>query len=607
MVSRRISLSLFLLACAWPVTAPGGVSAAPPPTAALLAKLDSRLVATLAAGASEDVPVWIELADKGETGPADLAAHLARARDALTEGSLRRRLRAGVSPLVDYRDLPVHEPYLEQMRALGLRPYGASRWLNRAAVRAPATAWQGLAALPFVARISPVDRVRVSADPIARPTPALPPRLGTQSTQANPADYGPTWDQLDQVQLPALHDSGYIGTGVLICMLDDGFYAYRNHEALKPIPVAPGRARDFVEGDTDVANDAGCEGCTAHGASTLGVVGGRKPGSYLGAAYGASFALGRTEYDLSEHVIEMVYWAQAAEWADSLGADIISCSLGYSSFDAPDPDYTYADMNGRTTLVTLAAVVAAEKGILVVTSAGNEGISSWRYVVAPGDVNGDSALTVGAVHPSGLIANFSSRGPTSDGRIKPDVVAFGVGAAVPDVNDLPDGYTTLSGTSFSTPIVAGVAACLLQAHPDWSPVQLAQAIRFTADRAANPDNDYGYGLVRATAAHAYPVNVWTGAAPDPKLALRGPNPFRAGAQATAFGFYLGAGSSSAKLTIHDALGRRVRTLWSGSEWLGGPVSWDGRGDDREVVPSGVYWAVLSSGGRRSSLRIVALR
>src|SRR5262249_2271760 len=157
-------------------------------------------------------------------------------------------------------------------------------------------------------------------------------------------------------------------------------------------------------------------------------------------------ALGRTEYDPTETPSEMVYWGQGAEWADSLGADIISSSLGYTTFDSPYPSYTYADMNGHTTTVTLAAIVAAQKGILVVTAAGNTGAQPWHYVVAPGDVSGDSAVTVGAVWADGSIANFSARGPTSDGRIKPDVVARGVSCAVPDPSGNPQAYTSVTGT-----------------------------------------------------------------------------------------------------------------------------------------------------------------
>jgi subtilisin family serine protease len=596
---------LLLSAPAWPQ--PGS------PSAQLLGKLDVRLLAALQAAPDTPQPVWVEFADKGEAGPGDLVRRLAEAEAGLTERARARRIRAGARPLVDYRDLPVSAEYVEALRSAGFQPYGASRWFNRVAVRATPANWEGLAALTFVARLAPVELVLPSRDPTpsAEPLRGPAPPAGARGVGANPADYGLTWDQLEQVQLPALHDSGSIGTGVLICMLDDGFYGYRSHEALKLIPVPVGHVRNFLDGDYDV-EDTRDEGIYAlHGAHTLGVAGGRKTGIYRGAAYGATFALARTEYDPTETPVEMVYWGMGAEWADSLGADIISSSLGYNRFDSPYPSYTYDDMDGRTTTVTLAAIVAAEKGILVVTAAGNEGASPWHYIIAPGDVSGDSALTVGAVNSTGGLASFSSRGPTADGRIKPDVVARGVAVVVPHVYVGPTDYSTADGTSFSTPIVAGLAACLLQAHPAWTPVQLSQAIRLTADRATTPDNDYGYGLVRAVDAAGYPVAVTPPPTPTGRLTLRARNPFRMGIENAAFEFAPRADQAGAGAAVRvvDLQGRRVRSLWSGSLEGGRAyrMEWDGRDDDGRLVPSGVYFVRLDSPRAAATLRLVALR
>lgn len=570
-----------------------------PPAA--LPRLDARVAALAEAAPESAQSVWVELTDKGEVGPGELAAMLALARGNLTERALRRRVRAGVLPLVDYRDLPVHEPYVDALRRAGLVPYGASRWLNRVAVRADAGGLSALARQGFVRSISPVERVRVSRAPLPAALPAAV-RGGAVDTSS----YGVTFAQLDQIQLPALHDSGYSGAGVLICMLDDGYKGYRVHDALKDIDVPPGHVRNFIDGNTDVEDTTNAGQNAVHGAWTLGCVGGKKPGAYLGAAHGATFALARTEYDPTETPVEMVYWAQGAEWADSLGADIISSSLGYNTFDDPYPDYTYADMNGRTTTVTLAAIVAAQKGILVVTAAGNAGATPWRYVLAPGDVSGDSALTVGGVDALGAVPSFSSRGPTSDGRIKPDVVARAVATALPNVNGLPSSYTSASGTSFATPLVAGAAACLLQAHPAWTPVELSQAIRSTASRASTPDNDYGYGLVRALAAHAWPLGAPPPGPSPGVLEALGPNPFDSGGGGTAFGFKL-VGPAETRLEIFDARGRRVRTLWRGAAWGGSPVVWDGRDDGARPVPAGVYWARLAGALISRSQKIVALR
>ncbi len=605
-----------LFACAVSsVSALFAAIAAAAPSPVLAIKLDPRALSVWQDAPDSTLSLWVEFADKGESGPDDLAFRLSQARRALSPRTLARRLRARVHPLVDYRDLPLHPAYLERVRALGVVPYGQSRWFNRVAVRAPLEVFEAVARLDFVQALSLVEHARIVLPPLPTPVGQPVPSGGRWSASASPANYGISWDQLDQVQLPALHDSGYIGTGVLVCLLDDGFNYYRKHDALRDISVPIGHVRDFVEGDLSVEDTVLFNGngiyCN-HGAWTLGCAGGKAPGSYLGAAYGAAFALGRTEYDLSETPVEMTNWAMGVEWADSLGADIISSSLGYSYFDDPYPDYTYADMDGRTTTVTLAAIVAAQKGIFVVTAAGNEGADAWYHIVAPADVSGDSALAVGAVNAMGTIAAFSSRGPSYDGRIKPDVVARGAGAAIPDVSDLPDSYATASGTSFSTPIVAGVAACLLQAHPNWGPAELSEAIRLTATRASVPDNDYGYGLVRALSAAGFPADITPHPAASGRLRLRGPNPLMLGSAQAILTLTLGSSMAqqrSSTLEVLDLAGRRVRVLWNGPLWRGVPYefAWDGHSDQGDLVPSGVYWVRLDSPAGESSVRIVALR
>jgi hypothetical protein len=299
------------------------------------------------------VSVWVAFQDKGEKGPADLARRLAAAEAALEPRARARRLRAQVTPLVDYLDLPIHEPYVEALKAQGFATYGASRWFNRVAVRTDGSRLAGLAALPFVARLEPVER--------GQPLRDLPAAPGSERT-ARPTgiervdlDYGLTAAQLSQIGVPALHDSGYTGQGVLICMLDDGFNYWNVHPALSHAAghVLQDGVRDFVRGTWDPTDtiDAGAASFR-HGTNTWGCIAGYLPGTYVGAAFDADFMLGRTEYDPTEHVVEMVNWGMGAEWADSAGADIISSSLGYNLFDSPDPSYAYADMDGHTTTVS---------------------------------------------------------------------------------------------------------------------------------------------------------------------------------------------------------------------------------------------------------------
>jgi len=594
--TRSLALTLVLTA----TVASYGRGADLPPAAA--AKLAPRLVAAALDAPDDTVSAWIEFADKGEQGPGDLARRLSAAQIDLAPRARARRLRAHVRPLVDYLDLPVAPAYLAALSAQGLRPYGASRWFNRVAVRVPARRLVDLAALPFVGRLAPVESMRRSADPETSALPAAPP---TRAAAIAALDYGPMLGPLDQLHLPAVHDSGYGGAGTLVCVLDEGFNFFDKHEALRDLVIPSERQRDFYRGLTTVQDttDPGM----VHGTWVLGVLGGRKFGTYVGAAFDAEFALGRTEVRNFELPEEMVYWGMGAEWADSLGADIISCSLGYTTFDNGVGSYTYQDMDGHTTIITRAAEIAASKGILVVTAAGNEGTNVWHYLTAPSDADGDSVIAVGAVDASGFPASFSSYGPSADGRIKPDLAARGVSVTTPTTSGDPTLYSVRSGTSFATPLIAGVAACLMQARPQWAPRQVIAALRGSASQRGAPDVRVGYGIPDALAALATPAPL-----PIARLALRSvsANPAFLDLAPTRFELQLPdrlcgrAGS----IRVHDALGRRVRELWSGVLSCGAlPIVWDGRDDESRAVPPGLYLVDVRVGGEHATLRLVGLR
>ncbi len=584
---------------------------------ALASRLDPRLVATALSDDPTPVPVWLAFADKGERGAGDLVARLGEAEAALSARARARRLRAGVRPLVDYADLPVAQEYLRELERRGLTVVAHSRWLNRAAVRVPGARLAELAGLPFVARIAPVERARRTRELPGGAELRPPPReavLGAARREQLPAavDYGQTIAMLRQLNVPAVHDSGYIGTGVLVCILDTGFNHHDKHEALRDVPIAPGMKRDFVDGDSVVTDTLALIGLR-HGTQVMGCVAGNRPGTYVGSGFGASFALARTEVDASETPVEMLYWGMGAEWADSLGADLITSSLGYFTFDDPADNYTYADMDGRTTDVSRAAQVAARKGMLVVNAVGNEGNSAWHYLIAPSDVAGDSLIAVGAVDKNGVVASFSSYGPNAEGCVKPDLAARGVSDTLVSAGGNPNLYTTGSGTSFATPLLAGLAACLMQARPSWPPTLLARALRETASRASDPDDRVGWGIPDGLAVLRWDPGVAGVPTPLPTFGLRliGPNPVRRGGAPLRAEFALGPGGTPgapARVRVFDALGREVRELYSGAPSCGSvvTVSWDGRRGDGSAARPGLYVIALESQGARRGVRAILL-
>jgi hypothetical protein len=370
----------------------------------------------------------------------------------------------------------------------------------------------------------------------------LPSALGTASL-----NYGPSLNQIDMLKGVCLHNAGFQGQGMIIAILDAGFYHANVLKAFDSLRANSQiiATHDFVAENSSVYEDH------FHGMCVLSCMGGNLPGQLVGTAPKAKFLLVRTEQDSSEYVIEEYNWAAGAEYADSAGADVINTSLGYTTFDDAKQSHTYADMNGHKTICARAANFAANKGLAVVCAAGNEGGSQWNYVGTPGDA--DSVLAVGAVDASGNYANFSSHGPNSSGMVKPSVAAQGQGSVVADWNS--NGTVLENGTSFASPIMCGLVTCLWQAHPQVSNMELFKFIEQSADQYTGPDTLSGYGKPNFCSA-----SLSMGVKENPNLEqdfLTGvhPNPF-----SNSFDFiFWSKYSQEAQITLFDLTGRMMHS------------------------------------------------
>ncbi|HEU4716218.1 MAG TPA: S8 family serine peptidase [Bacteroidia bacterium] len=433
---------------------------------------------------SQDNKHWVQFRDKGNN-PYSLSNPSAY----LSPRALARRTTQGIA--IDSLDLPVTPAYIAGVAATGATVHSVSKWLNGVIVFTNDTnVLNAIAALPYVVsvnnagmRVANPDTVNKFSEETYSPLQQQTGRSGYVTSSG--LNYGPSYNQISMLGGVCLHNAGYRGQGMQIAIIDAGFY----HANVLPVfdtLFMNNRILgtwDFVAGDSSVYED------NQHGMMVLSTMGGNDPGNLVGTAPDASYWLLRSEEAATEYIVEEYYWASAAEYADSVGADVINSSLGYTEFDDPSENHTYADMNGHTTPCARAANIAARKGMALVIAAGNSGQSPWFYISTPGDA--DSVLTVAALDASGNVAGFSSRGPASDGDVKPCTGAQGVNAVIAS----PTGGTqTGNGTSFATPITCGLVACLWQAHPSMTNMQLIQYIEMSASQYSNPDSLMGYGI-----------------------------------------------------------------------------------------------------------------
>jgi hypothetical protein len=426
----------------------------------------------------------IQLTDKA-TNPYSLSNPSAY----LSERAIARRVRYSIQ--LDSTDLPVTPRYIDSIRSVaGVSILNISKWLNSvsiytidAAALARINSFSFVQnATPIAARIAHTNREKFEDAMVA--SQAGQRQMGTSG---NYYSYGNSRAQIELHNGSFLHDIGLRGEGMLIGMLDAGYNRYLTLKAFDSV-IADQRILetwDFVALETSVIED------NPHGMQCFSIIAANMPGQFVGAAPKANFLLYRSEDASSEYPIEEHNWVCAAERVDSSGGDVISSSLGYYVFDAPltQKSYTYADMNGNTTTAAIGADLAAKKGILVVNAAGNEGDNSWGKIITPAD--GDSVLAVGAVRRDSVPASFTSRGPSSDGRVKPDVVSVGVASTIQLTNNT---IGTSNGTSFAAPNMAGLVTCLWQGFPEVSNMQIIQALKKSGNRFKNPNDTLGYGI-----------------------------------------------------------------------------------------------------------------
>lgn len=407
---------------------------------------------------------------------------LSQAQDFLSQAALQRRFRMGLA--IDSSDLPVCQPYIDSvLQRTGGQLQALSKWQNTLVVGVTDSfSLTNLQNLPFV------KKYQLVAIHSSTPLPSTKPNqfetferpLADDSTL-----YGWGWATIKLCKGEVLHQNGFEGSGITIALLDAGFKGLDTNPFFQTL-IQEGRIVDrwnFVSRSHSSPDEG------AHGTMVLSIISAKDSGLLVGTAPKAKVALYNTEDLYSEQPIEADFWLNAAERADSIGAHIITSSLGYNTFDSPFTDYQYQDLDGKSTYFAQAANLTVSKGIFVTISAGNEGATGWHYLLSPGDA--DSALTVGAVDSNNSPAIFSSSGPNAAQKMKPDVVAMG--AQTPVVNG--EGEIQLAnGTSFSTPVIAGLAACLLQYDSSLTPYRLKQLLHQISDHFTNPNYQVGYGL-----------------------------------------------------------------------------------------------------------------
>lgn len=453
---------------------------------------------------------WVEFTDKTNT-----PYSLSEPEAFLSARAIQRRTAQNIA--YDELDLPVDPNYIALVDEIpGVDILNRSKWFNAVTIRVTSEdALEAVQGLPFVLTVRSSGGRNNTA---TRPDKFSPPQFASDR-DLDEALYGLSFLQLSMLNGQALHGIGAQGQGMLIGVLDSGFEGVDVSMAFDALRQRGGitATRDLVTHDGDVYADHW------HGRSVLSCMAARLDSMLIGTAPEADYVLLRTEDVGSEFPVEEDNWISGAELADSLGCDVLNTSLGYTTFDDSTMDHTYAQLDGQTIRVSIAANIASRKGMVPVISAGNSGGSSWFYISAPADAI--DVLTVGAVGDVENHAPFSSHGPSADGRIKPDVCAMGWGSRVLNVGQ--DSAVAANGTSFAAPILTGLVACLWQLHPERTAHEIMDAVRRSASFFHDPNDSLGYGVPDFGAAHAWLTATTTGTSDVSSDGIRiFPSPFQ---------------------------------------------------------------------------------
>jgi len=529
------------------------------------------LMCLIASSTFAQQDAWVFFADKE-----NVAESIANPISILTQESIDRKAMHGIT--IDERDVPVNENYITDIKnSTGITVHSKSKWMNCVYVRGSQSNIEDLLNLSFVTNVEYADK-SLNFFPNINSTENK--FVIENSSSRIDYNYGAAANQIEMLKGEYLHQQDFSGEGMVVGVLDAGFPSVNSNPGFADM-INDGRllgTYDFEQRSTNV------DGTSTHGTKTTSDIVGYLDGDFVGTAPEASFYLFVTEYGPSENPVEEAWWVEALERSDSLGVDVINTSLGYQDYDNSNYTHNYEDLDGQTTFAARGGNLAFEKGMILVTSAGNDG-GGFGYVATPGDSPG--VFTIGAVTPSGNYANFSSYGPTYDGRVKPDVMAQGQDAAVIGT----DGWVSYSnGTSFSSPILAGAITCLWQARPEIRNEQIMQIVRESAHLYNNPTNLMGYGIPNFEDAY------------NELLLLGVEDEFLK----SNFALYPNPTSDVINISFPQELNKAQFNLYSvlGNKVLSTEISSNVNSVSIESLVDGMYIATISEGNKQVSFKIV---